>query len=158
MVGIILLSRHSDRTFERRYHCALSCLAAAVGLVSIGVFASSPPLAFAALILGVTGVLSAFAPFWQIPTTLLASTAAAGGIAFINSFGHLSGWLGPFVVGWLKDLTGATSARLYVVAGLEVLAAALILLFTPRGVAQMGMCQQRHGGRWRLLNGRGGRK
>jgi cyanate permease len=89
---------------------------------------------------------------------LLASTAAAGGIAFINSFGNLSGWLGPFVVGWLKDLTGATSARLYVVAGLEVLAAALILLFTPRRMAQIGMCQQRHGGRWRLLNGRGGRK
>jgi hypothetical protein len=45
-----------------------------------------------------------------------------------------------------------------VVAGLEVLAAALILLFTPRRMAQIGMCQQRHGGRWRLLNGRGGRK
>jgi D-galactonate transporter len=139
VVGIMWVSRHSDRTFERRYHSALSCLAAAVGLVSIGVFASTPPLAFAALVLGVTGVLSAFAPFWQIPTTLLASTAAAGGIALINSFGNLSGWLGPFVVGWLKDLTGTTSAGLYVVAGLEVLAAGLILLFTPRGVAQMGM-------------------
>jgi D-galactonate transporter len=138
VVGIMLVSRHSDRTFERRYHCALSCLAAAVGLVSIGVFASSPPLAFAALILGVTGVLSAFAPFWQIPTTLLASTAAAGGIAFINSFGNLSGWLGPFLVGWLKDLTGSTSAGLYVVAGLEVLAATLILLFTPRGRGSNG--------------------
>jgi D-galactonate transporter len=138
VVGIMLVSRHSDRTLERRYHCALSCLAAAVGLVLIGVFASTPPLAFAALVLGVTGVLSAFAPFWQIPTTLLASTAAAGGIALINSFGNLSGWLGPFVVGWLKDLTGTTSAGLYVVAGLEVLAAGLILLFMPRGMDQMG--------------------
>jgi D-galactonate transporter len=138
VVGIMLVSRHSDRTLERRYHCALSCLAAAVGLVLIGVFASIPPLAFAALVLGVTGVLSAFAPFWQMPTTLLASTAAAGGIALINSFGNLSGWLGPFVVGWLKDLTGATSAGLYVVAGLEVLGAGLILLFMPRGMDQMG--------------------
>jgi sugar phosphate permease len=55
VVGIILVSRHSDRTFERRYHCALSCLAAAVGLVSIGVFASSPPLAFAGSNLGGNG-------------------------------------------------------------------------------------------------------
>jgi hypothetical protein len=69
----------------------------------------------------------------------LASTAAAGGIALINSFGNLSGWLGPFMVGWLKDLTGTTSAGLYMVAGLEVLAAGLILLFTPRGVVQMEM-------------------
>jgi predicted MFS family arabinose efflux permease len=132
VIGTVLVGRHSDRTLERRYHSALSCLAAAIGVVLIGVFANIPVLAFAALVLGVTGVLSAFAPFWQMPTTLLAGSAAAGGIALINSIGNLSGWLGPFVVGWLKDLTGKTSAGLYVVAGLEVLVTVLILLFTPR--------------------------
>ena len=64
------------------------------GLVLIGAFANTPVLAFAALVLGVSGVLSAFSPFWQMPTTLLAGTAAAGGIALINSIGNLSGWLG----------------------------------------------------------------
>jgi D-galactonate transporter len=132
MIGTVLVARHSDRTLERRYHCALSCLAAAIGLILIGVFADTPSLAFAALVLGVTGVLSAFAPFWQMPTLLLSGTAAAGGIALINSIGNLSGWVGPFVVGWLKDITGKTSAGLYVVAGLEVLAAVLILLFMAR--------------------------
>jgi D-galactonate transporter len=135
MIGTVLVARHSDRTLERRYHCALSCLAAAIGLILIGVFANIPVLAFAALVLGVTGVLSAFAPFWQMPTLLLSGTAAAGGIALINSIGNLSGWAGPFVVGWLKDVTGKTSAGLYVVAGLEVLAAVLILLFMPRRAA-----------------------
>jgi D-galactonate transporter len=134
VVGIVLIGRHSDRTLERRYHCALSCLAAAAGLILIGVFETTPVLAFAALVLGVTGVLSAFSPFWQIPTTMLAGTAAAGGIAFINSIGNLSGWLGPFIVGWLKDLTGKTSSGLYVVAVMEVLAAVLILLFLPNRV------------------------
>jgi D-galactonate transporter len=132
MIGLLLVGRSSDRMLERRYHCALSCLAAAIGLILIGVLADTPPLAFAALVLGVAGVLSAFAPFWQMPTMLLAGTAAAGGIALINSIGNLSGWLGPFVVGWLMDLTGRTSTGLYVVAGLEILAAILILLFVPR--------------------------
>jgi predicted MFS family arabinose efflux permease len=118
---------------ERRYHTALSCLAAAVGLVLIGVFAHTPLAAFAAFVLAVVGVLSAFAPFWQMPSLLLASTGAAVGIALINSIGNLSGWLGPFFVGWLMDRTGATSAGLYVVAGIEVLAAVLILLFIPKG-------------------------
>ena len=95
----------------------------------------TPALAFAALVLGVTGALSAFSPFWQMPTMLLAGTAAAGGIALINSVGNLSGWAGPFVVGWLKDLTGKTSMGLYLVAGLEVIATVLILLLTPRRVA-----------------------
>jgi MFS family permease len=132
MTCLVMVGRSSDRLLERRYHCALSCLAAALGLVFIGVFAHTPTLAFAALVLGTAGVLSAFSPFWQMPTTLLVGTAAAGGIALINSIGNLSGWLGPFVVGWLMDLTGTTSAGLYVVAGLEVVAAVLILLFIPR--------------------------
>jgi len=132
VIATVLVGRHSDRTLERRYHAALSCLAAAIGVVLIGVFTNLPVLSFAALVLGVTGVLCAFAPFWQMPTVLLAGSAAAGGIALINSIGNLSGWLGPFLVGWLKDVTGSTSAGLYVVAGLEALATVLIVLFTPR--------------------------
>lgn len=132
VIGTVWVARRSDRTLERRYHCALSCLAAAVGLTLIGVLGAIPPLAFAALILGVTGVLCAFAPFWQMPTAVLGGTAAAGGIALINSVGNLSGWLGPSVVGWLTGITGKTSAGLYVVAGLEVLAALMIVAFVPR--------------------------
>jgi len=131
IAGIVWVSRHSDRLLERRYHCAAACLAAAVGLVSIGVFAGRPPLAFAALVLGVTAVLSAFAPFWQLPTTLLTGSAAAGGIALINSIGNLSGWVGPSLVGKLTDVTGSTAAGLYVVAGLEVLAAVIIVVVIP---------------------------
>jgi MFS family permease len=138
VIAMVLVGRHSDRTLERRHHSALSCLVAAVGLVLIGVFANSPALAFAALVLGTTGALSGAAPFWQMPTILLAGSAAAGGIALINSIGSLSGWLGPFIVGWLADVTGRTSAGLYVVAGLEVLAAVLILLFMPRSVGRSG--------------------
>jgi nitrate/nitrite transporter NarK len=80
----------------------------------------------------VAAPLSGNCAFWTIPSTLLAGTAAAGGIALINSIGNLSGWLGTSVVGWLADVTGKTSTGLYVVAGLEVLAATLILLFIPR--------------------------
>jgi D-galactonate transporter len=132
MAALVMVGRSSDRRLERRYHCALSCLAAAVGLVLIGRFVNTPALAFAALVVGVSGVLSAFSPFWQMPTSLLAGTAAAGGIALINSIGNLSGWLGPFVVGWLMDVTGRTSAGLYVIACLETAAAILIVLFVPR--------------------------
>jgi ACS family tartrate transporter-like MFS transporter len=97
------------------------------------VFAETHVLAFAAIIVAVTGALCYNGPFWQIPTMLLTGTAAAGGIALINSLGNLSGWLGPSVVGWLEDVTGKTTAGLYVVAGLEVVGAVLILLFMPRG-------------------------
>ena len=93
---------------------------------------ASPVLSFLALILAVAGVLSAFAPFWQMPTMLLAGSAAAGGIALINSFGNLSGFVGPYLVGWLRDVTGTTATGLYAVAGIEILCTVLILLFVPR--------------------------
>jgi MFS family permease len=51
LIGMVLVSRHSDRTLERRYHAALPCLACAVGLIGIGWFANSPVLAFTALVL-----------------------------------------------------------------------------------------------------------
>jgi len=132
LIGMVLVSRHSDSTLERRYHAALPCLACAAGLIGIGVFAHVPALAFSSLVVAVTAALCYNGPFWQFPPMLLGGTAAAGGIALINSLGNLSGWAGPSIVGWLEDLTGKTSSGLYVVAGLEVLATALILLFMPR--------------------------
>jgi D-galactonate transporter len=143
LIGMVLVSRHSDRTLERRYHAALPCLACAVGLVGIGMFANTPVLAFAALVVAVAGSLSYNGAFWQIPPMLLAGTAAAGGIALINSLGSLSGWAGPSIVGWLEDLTGKTSTGLYVVAGLEVLGSALILLFMPRRAVTTSGAQPR---------------
>ena len=63
---------------------------------------------------------------------LLAGIAAAGAIALINSLGSLSDWVGPSVVGWLEDITGKSAMGHYVVAGLAILGALLILLFMPR--------------------------
>jgi MFS family permease len=131
VICLFVVSRNSDRTLERRYHSALPCLACAAGLVSIGVFVNRPIIAFAGLVLGTIGPVTAGASFWQFPPMLLAGTAAAGGIALINSIGSFSGWVAPFAIGWLKDQTGTTSSGLYVVAGLEMLAGVLILLFIP---------------------------
>jgi sugar phosphate permease len=131
VICLFVVSGHSDRTLERRYHAALPCLACAAGLASIGVFANRPIIGFAGLVVGTMGPVTAGPSFWQFPPMLLTGTAAAGGIALINSIGSFSGWVAPFAIGWLKDLTGRTSSGLYVVAGLEMLAGLLILLFMP---------------------------
>jgi cyanate permease len=131
MIGMVLVGRHSDRTLERRYHAALPCLACALGLIGIGIFATSPSLAFIALVVAVAGTLTAAVVFWQVPPMLLAGTAA-GGIALTNSLGSFSGWIGPTVVGCLADVTGKTTTGLYVVGGLEILGTMLILRFVPR--------------------------
>ena len=132
LIAMVLVGRHSDRTLERRYHSALCYLTCAVGLIGVGLLGNKPILAFIALVIAVAAPLSGNQAFWTLPSALLVGNAAAGGIALVNSIGNLSGWVGPSVVGRLADVTGKTTTGLYVVAGLEVLAGALILLFIPR--------------------------
>ena len=42
-----------------------------------------------------------------IPSMIQTGTAAASGIAWINSVGNLGGFFGPTMVGWAKDYTGS---------------------------------------------------
>jgi nitrate/nitrite transporter NarK len=134
LIAMVLVGRHSDRTLERRYHAAVPCLVCAGGLIGIGTLSHTPALAFSALVVAVASALCYNGAFWQLPPILLSGTAAAGGIALINSLGNLSGWIGPSIVGWLEDVTGKTSTGLYVVAGLEIIAAVVILRFIPARV------------------------
>ena len=134
LIALVVAGWHSDRAQERHHlHSALPCLTCALSLVGVGVFEHIPVLSLASLCLVLASYGSAHPAFWQIPMMLLAGTGAAVGIALINSIGSLSGWLGPSVVGWLRDVTGKTPAGLYVLASLEVLAALLILSYMPRG-------------------------
>jgi MFS family permease len=67
VIGMVLVSGHSDQMLERRYHSALPYLIGAVGLIGIGVFESYPAVAFAALILAVAAPISGNTAFWQMP-------------------------------------------------------------------------------------------
>ena len=124
VVAMILWSRHSDRTGERAWHVVIACLAAAVGLV-VATGATSVVGLIAALALVNIGISCAKPPLWSMPTTFLSGTAAATGIATINSIGNLGGFAGPAMIGWIKDKTGSFEGGLYFVAGLLVLSAAL---------------------------------
>jgi MFS transporter, ACS family, tartrate transporter len=74
------------------------------------------------------GIFCTFAVFWTLPTAWLSGTAAAGGIALINSIGNLAGFGGPFLIGWIKDATGSTSMGLLVLSLLPLAAGLLAFL------------------------------
>ena len=77
------------------------------------------------------GILATFPLFWPMPTALLAGTAAAAGIAWINSLGNLAGFFGPSIVGWITDWTKRSDYGLYVVAAAMAIGAMLVLFFVP---------------------------
>jgi ACS family tartrate transporter-like MFS transporter len=125
-IAMVLNALHSDRKGERRAHVAIPALLGAAGL-AVALTLHSPIAVVAAISIGAAGIFSALAVFWQLPTTILTGAAAAGAIALINSFSSLSGFVGPYLTGWLKDLTGSFEAGLLVAAALMVMSAALIL-------------------------------
>jgi MFS transporter, ACS family, tartrate transporter len=121
-IGMVLLGQHSDRTMERRGHVAAALLMAAVGIGLAGLI-SSPVIIMALLCFAQIGVSSVPPMFWPLPASFLTGASAAAGIAAINSLGNLSGFAGPFAMGYLKDLTGNFTAGLLLLAGCAVVGA-----------------------------------
>ena len=115
-VAMVMASRHSDRTGERRWHLALATFTGGAGLVLSALTGGSALLSLAALSLATMGIMSSLPLFWPLPTAFLRGGAAAAGIAVINSLGNLAGFTSPFMVGTIKDATGSMAMGLYILA------------------------------------------
>ncbi len=125
-IGMVLLGRHSDRTMERKGHVAAALLMAAIGIGLSGLV-SSPVLIMALLCFAQIGVSAVPPMFWPLPASFLTGASAAAGIAAINSLGNLSGFAGPYAMGYLKDLTGNFTTGLLLLAGCAVVGAAAVM-------------------------------
>jgi MFS transporter, ACS family, tartrate transporter len=122
--GPIVWAAYSDRKDNNINNVVAGCALAAFGLL-LSMEATSLPLALFGITLALLGINAARAIFWAIPTRFLSGSAAAGGLAFINSVGTAGGFVGPSMIGLLKDATGSFSAGLVGMAAFLVLSAVL---------------------------------
>lgn len=132
LVAMVANGKHSDATGERRWHFALPMLVAAAGLSMAGMTMAQPLLALMFLTVAGAGLYASLAAFWARPMAFLVGTAAAAGIALINSLGNIGGFAGPYMIGYLKSATGDYSAGLIVLAGLLAAGAVIWLLLRDR--------------------------
>ena len=123
-VAMVLVGAHSDRSRERCLHVAGAALVGAAGLAASAVV-HSPTLGMISLSMAAVGIFSAIPVFWSLPTTFLSGTAAAGAIALINSLGNLGGFVGPYLIGRVREATGGFTGSLLTIAALLVCGAAL---------------------------------
>ena len=126
-IGMVIWSRHSDRTGERKWHTVIPLAAIVLGL-GLAAAAPSPSLKMASLCIAGFGFFASLPVFWTLPTALLSGAGAAAGIAAVNSIGNLGGYFGPQVFGWLKDRTGADTAGLMFLAACAVVGAIIVLV------------------------------
>lgn len=132
LVAMLVLSRHSDRTQERRFHIAIPNILGGIGLLIVFAGKGGHPLylSIAMLTLMVIGIDNFYGCFWSLPSRFLTGYAAASGIALISSFANVSGFVGPWIIGYVNGRTG----NLYWGAGIIamcLIASGLMVLRLP---------------------------
>jgi nitrate/nitrite transporter NarK len=125
-ISMILVGSHSDRTGDRRLHVAVPALIGSAALMA-SAFLPVPWMKLTMITISAAAMWATLGPFWTLPTSVLGGTAAAGGIALINSVGNLGGYAGPATVGWIKNSTHSFVVPLAVLAGTVFLGALVAL-------------------------------
>ena len=124
----------ADKRGERRWHIAIPALVGCDRAGALRDLGEQHAARDARLTLGTMGILTTLPLFWSLPTAFLAGTGAAAGIAMINSLGNLAGFLSPYLVGWLKQVTASNSSGMYMLSGFLILGALLVLSVPARTV------------------------
>jgi MFS transporter, ACS family, tartrate transporter len=81
----------------------------------------SPLVLVAGFSIAAMGIMSYFPSYWALPTKVLSASVAAATFGFINLIANLGGFVGPYAIGFLTDVTGT-----YVAGVLFLVASAII--------------------------------
>jgi len=132
IVAMNLWGHHSDKTGERRWHMTLAAIVGAAALATSAIPGISGTVAIVALTVAASALMCQFAVFWALPTAILSGSAAAAGIAWINSLGNLAGYASPHAVGFIRDQTHSMVLALLALACAQLLTAAMSLIVTRK--------------------------
>jgi len=124
----VLITRHAERVNEKRWHATSAAVVGGVCLALSATWTDSTLVTAVLLSLATTGALVATALFWSFPGSLLTGVGVAAGLAAINSFGNLGGFVGPYLLGLLTQLLGGRTAGVAVLGAFMASAGVLIAL------------------------------
>lgn len=134
-VGMVVIGASSDRLGERRWH-----VLASLGLCLAGMVVLAKAQGLAAVLCGASvaamGIWGVLGPFWGLATSFLTGTAAAAGIALINSLGNAGGFAGPYLMGWMKANTGGYAEGFVIIGALMVVGAAPVVLLRQKSTGK----------------------
>jgi hypothetical protein len=142
-IPAMLSAWHSDKTGERRWHAGGPIVFVGFGLMLSLWAGNNLALAIGAFSLATMALYAFPAPFWALSTTFLSGTAAAAGIALINSIGNLGGFVGPYAIGFLTDRTGTYTAGLSYLVASGVIGGVLLLSLRSDGAGSATVARSR---------------
>jgi D-galactonate transporter len=128
VAAMLLIAKSADHRRERRWHFAIPSALGGLGLFFSTIYGDQILMAMIALSVATAGILATMPVFWSYPSAILSGTAAAAGIAMINSIGNLAGFVSPSIIGWMKDVTDSTNSGVYLVSAALIIGAVLSFL------------------------------
>ena len=131
-ISMVAIGAAADYTGRRRWSVSICAIVGSAGIVAL-CCSDRPVLGLMSLCVAAIGIFGTLGPFWALPSRYLRHTAAAGGIAVVNSTGALAGFVAPGVIGWAKQATGRFTAGLLVVAA-SLLVGSVLILLVPKSV------------------------
>jgi nitrate/nitrite transporter NarK len=137
VVAMTFWGRHSDATGERRWHMALAGFIGAAALAASAIPGIPGWVGIAALVVAASALMCQFAVFWALPTAILSGSAAAAGIAWINSIGNLAGYASPHAVGFIRDRTHSMVLAMLALACAQLMTAVIVMV-VARNKARAG--------------------
>jgi cyanate permease len=135
-VIMIINSWHSDKTNERRGHIAAVYALSGLSLILSVLTRDHFWISYALMCLAIPGPFAAMAPFWSIPSETLPRSFLGLIVGVVNAFGNLGGFVGPYLVGWLKDAYHSTAIP-FNALGVGMLIAAGLAFLLPKAVVQI---------------------
>ncbi|SUD69785.1 major facilitator transporter [Pseudomonas putida] len=137
-LGMFLVGRSSDLRRERRWHSTFSILFGALMLTLSTLWEDSLVLTLFILGAAAFGFSGAIIVCWAIPSTYLKGKAAPAGIALVSSLGVTCGFVGPALIGFVRDISGKDHAGLYAISLIMVIAAFAMVFLTPKRALHVG--------------------
>lgn len=104
-IAMVLVGRHSDHTGERKYHAAFGPFLGAIGLIGV-LISPSPLVSIIMICISTSGLYSFSGPYWALTSSIITAEVAVVGTGIINCVGNLGGFIGPYFIGILNDITG----------------------------------------------------
>ena len=133
LIAQVLVGKSSSKTGEKRWHVAGCMFLGAVGLICAP-FIHDGLLSLIFVSITAIGVYAPMGTWWSVPTTFLTGAAAAGATALINSIANLGGYVGPYMLGVIKQNTGSTEDG-YFALGAMLIISGLVMLTLPKKTA-----------------------
>jgi MFS family permease len=130
LVSAYFVTRYSDKVGERKKIASIALFFAFAGIAGFAL-SDTPVVAMACLCVAAAGLITVQPIFWTLPTSYLTGNAAAAGIAFINSFGNVGGFVAPNLKTWAEIKFDSPDAGMFVLAA-SALAGAILVLFSEK--------------------------